>query len=419
MVLSGLLLFVAVQADAVRRKPKGKKPSASSSHAERSSKESELARLRAEIEQYRGQLARHEQEEQRSKKNLTAFNRRTLELEAAISKLEGRLDALEEQKSVVDSSLRKTANSLDKLKSAYASSSRFLYMRGKLTPPNPDLYLFAPAVHSDYARDRYYAQVIGQAHAMNRDRLDSMKRGLGESSRQIARTMTAEEHHMDQEAQEAQAVEARKAEEARQLVQIQHDKERLRKLLQERTASAKRLEGMIANLILKEEAARKAAKAKRHAAAAKKSTGSKRAVPIEDDEPVGRSYGPHSLSWPCSSHKIRQGFGEHRNAELNTVTMNLGVDIATGTGSPILAAAEGEVSLISTLPSYGTIIVLKHSGGLHTVYADLSGVSVRQGMQVRAGQQIGRSGANEENGPVLHFEVWKGKSKQNPMGWLK
>ena len=99
--------------------------------------------------------------------------------------------------------------------------------------------------------------------------------------------------------------------------------------------------------------------------------------------------------------------------------MNLGIDIATAQGSSVAAAAEGEVSLVSSLPSYGTIVVLKHSGGLHTVYADLSGASVKAGSHIRTGQQVGRSGSNEESGAVLHFEVWKGKTKQNPMGWLK
>jgi murein DD-endopeptidase MepM/ murein hydrolase activator NlpD len=104
---------------------------------------------------------------------------------------------------------------------------------------------------------------------------------------------------------------------------------------------------------------------------------------------------------------------------LNTVTMNLGIDIAAAAGSAVSAAAEGIVSLVSSLPSYGTIIVLQHAGGLHTVYADLSGVNVRVGSRVSAGQTIARSGSNEESGAMLHFEVWKGKSRQNPIGWLR
>ncbi|HZK77174.1 MAG TPA: M23 family metallopeptidase, partial [Candidatus Kapabacteria bacterium] len=137
------------------------------------------------------------------------------------------------------------------------------------------------------------------------------------------------------------------------------------------------------------------------------------------EESLGPARGPHSLDWPSAGHHILEGFGEHRNTELNTVTMNLGIDIAASQGSPVRAAAEGEVALVSSLPSYGTIVVLRHASGLHTVYANLSSASVHQGDRVRAGQTIGRSGINEESVPLLHFEVWSGKSRQNPIGWLK
>jgi murein DD-endopeptidase MepM/ murein hydrolase activator NlpD len=114
-----------------------------------------------------------------------------------------------------------------------------------------------------------------------------------------------------------------------------------------------------------------------------------------------------------------QGFGEVRNKELGTVTMNLGIDIATPSGSSVHAAEEGTVSVVSSLPSYGTIVIINHSGGVHTVYADLASVHVSRGEKVSRGTAIGASGENSELGAILHFEVWKGRSKQNPMGWLR
>jgi murein DD-endopeptidase MepM/ murein hydrolase activator NlpD len=175
--------------------------------------------------------------------------------------------------------------------------------------------------------------------------------------------------------------------------------------------SEKKLEVLIDNLVIKEEKARRAATHNRR--------NNNREPEPENEPSLGPAHGPHSLSWPSAGHRIVQGFGEHRNAELNTVTMNLGIDIAAAQGSAVNAAAEGEVDIVSSLPSYGTIVVLRHAGGLHTVYADLAGASIRKGAHVRSGQQIGTSGTNEENGAVLHFEVWKGKSKQNPLGWLR
>ena len=181
--------------------------------------------------------------------------------------------------------------------------------------------------------------------------------------------------------------------------------------MDERRASEKRLENIIANLVTKEHSARRTTKNRHHATTHEEQS--------ESDLGLGPAHGPHSLDWPSASHRIMQGFGEHRNAELGTVTMNLGIDIASPEGSNVRAAAEGEVALVSSLPSYGTVVVIRHSGGIHTVYADLASSSVQAGTHIRAGQTIGRSGASEMSGAVLHFEVWKGKSRQNPIGWLK
>ncbi|HWF45070.1 MAG TPA: peptidoglycan DD-metalloendopeptidase family protein [Candidatus Kapabacteria bacterium] len=330
-----------------------------------------------------------------------------------ISQLEDKVESLQERKSEVDESLRETASSLQSLKQSYAKSSQYLYTHRALDTIPAEFYPFEPEKQEEHLRMSYYAHAIGAAHAMNRDRLDSMKTGLSASSSQIASTLHANEQAIGAHTTEASALETKKAEEARQIVQIEQNKERLRKLLADRMASEKRLENIIANLVTKETGHRSV---RRHTNSSNPRTNEPE---FESDEPTGHAYGPHSLSWPCASHHIEQGFGEHRNSELNTVTMNLGIDIDARQGASAVAAAEGEVSLVSSLPSYGTIVVLKHAGGLHTVYADLASASVSTGMHVRAGQQLGKIGANEESGPVLHFEVWKGKTKQNPVGWLK
>ena len=397
-----------------RRHPKKSPSQRASNHIgqERKGKEQELARLKKEIAGYQAELRQHEKMEQHSRKNLSAYNRRTAELQAAIAKLEDQVEALQEQKSEVDESLRETTSTLQSLKQSYAQSSQYLYMHGALDTISAAFYPFEPGKQEERLRMSYYAHAIGEAHAMNRERLDSMKTDLRASSSEIASTLHVNEREIGVHTSEASALETKKAEEARQLVQIEQNKERLRKLLKDRTASEKRLENIIANLVTKEAAHRTV---RRH----RENSNRSRTPEFESDEPIGRAYGPHSLSWPCSSHHIAQSFGEHRNSELNTVTMNLGIDIDARQGSSAVAAAEGEVSLVSSLPSYGTIVVLQHAGGLHTVYADLASASVSTGMHVRAGQQLGKIGANEESGPVLHFEVWKGKVKQNPIGWLK
>jgi septal ring factor EnvC (AmiA/AmiB activator) len=419
------MVFIAASADAQKRGkkrgPAKKRGSAASSTIarERSSKEDELSRLKREIARFQAELKDHEAQASRSKRNLTAFNRRTAELRSTIARLEEQVDALQEKKEIVQDSIRQTNSTLDRLRSAYASGARYLYVNGAMAEASPDETLLT-GQENDHLRQQYYASLVARAHALNRDKLDSARRSLGRTSAGISTAITRETRAIDQRTSEAERIEEQRQEEARRLAQIEQDRERVRKLLKQKQESARRLERMIADLIVREQTA---ARARKEAATKHKKQATKHHEPapkFEDDlaEP-GRVYGPHSLHWPTASHQIRQGYGEHTNRELNTVTMNLGIDIAAAAGSAVSAAADGIVSLVSSLPSYGTIIVLQHAGGLHTVYADLSGVNVRVGSRVSAGQTIARSGSNEESGAMLHFEVWKGKSRQNPIGWLR
>ncbi len=399
---------------AARRHPRKKTGPKPSAVVKRTATEHALAKLQQEIAKYESELREHEKREKHSKETIHAFEKRTASLKTTIARLEREQSQLEGQKSEVDLSLNETSNTLDALKEAYAKSSRQLYMQGALAPLDAEHFIVLHNA-SDPVRMSYYAQAIGRAHALDRSRLDSMKQSLGASSETLASNIAIEHEQIGTHEQEATALEAKKAAEAKELAQIQIRKARLKKLLAERRASEKRLENIIAGLVNREAAARRA------------TTKRNRARPHEEENEVslGPAHGPHSLDWPSATHRILQGFGEHRNAELGTVTMNLGIDIAAPEGSAVRAAAEGEVALVSSLPSYGTVIVIRHSGGIHTVYADLAGASVPQGTHIHAGQTIGKSGTSEMSGPhdrssgVIHFEVWKGKSKQNPVGWLK
>ena len=56
--------------------------------------------------------------------------------------------------------------------------------------------------------------------------------------------------------------------------------------------------------------------------------------------------------------------------------------------------------------------------GFRTVYAHLSDISVNEGDVVHEGEHIGKSG-EALSGPMLHFEVWKERDKQDPEQWLR
>ena len=75
-------------------------------------------------------------------------------------------------------------------------------------------------------------------------------------------------------------------------------------------------------------------------------------------------------------------------------------------GTPVLAARAGVVTVSGWLAGYGNTVALKHEQGVSTVYAHLSAILVKPGAQVVVGQPIARVGATgTATGPHLHFEL--------------
>lgn len=92
---------------------------------------------------------------------------------------------------------------------------------------------------------------------------------------------------------------------------------------------------------------------------------------------------------------------------------NEGVDIAAAEGTPVLAAEAGEVAAITRDTEQIPILVIRHSGGLLTVYANIRDITVERGDTVTRGQQVAQVGPGDP--PFLHFEVRRGFEAIDPM----
>lgn len=101
-----------------------------------------------------------------------------------------------------------------------------------------------------------------------------------------------------------------------------------------------------------------------------------------------------------------------------------GVDIVADEGTEVLAAADGTVEAITDNSMLGTTVIILHSGGIRTVYSNLSPqVSVETGDAVKSGESIGRVGGTaslESNEQAhLHFEVSLNEETVNPHDYIK
>ena len=118
-----------------------------------------------------------------------------------------------------------------------------------------------------------------------------------------------------------------------------------------------------------------------------------------------------TLQWPLPvAGTITSQFGHRVDPITGEVSSHTGTDIACAEGTPILAAADGIVTVANGLDSwggsYGYYIQIDHGGGLETLYAHCSSICVTTGQQVQAGQVIGYVGhTGRATGSHLHLET--------------
>ena len=126
-----------------------------------------------------------------------------------------------------------------------------------------------------------------------------------------------------------------------------------------------------------------------------------------------------SLPWPVRNGVIAQKFGSVEDKDLKIVTTNNGIDISVPSSTAVRAVSGGKVVQIAFLPTFGNIVIIRHPKSYLTVYANLGQLQVAKDDLITSQQLIGVSGNMAEGGSVVHFEIWKGRVKQNPQKWLR
>ena len=97
---------------------------------------------------------------------------------------------------------------------------------------------------------------------------------------------------------------------------------------------------------------------------------------------------------------------------------NEGLDFATAAGATVVAAGDGTIALVSdTLGGLGTIVLIRHSNDLMTVYGRVADVTVAKGDTVSQGQSIGKVAPADPS--IMHFEVRVGTESVDPTRYLR
>lgn len=118
--------------------------------------------------------------------------------------------------------------------------------------------------------------------------------------------------------------------------------------------------------------------------------------------------------WPTKGWP-NDGFGYRKSPFTGKKEFHQGLDISARKGTPVIAPADGYVSLVAKSNSFGNYIEINHGYGYKTRYGHLSEKLVKKGQAVKRGEKIGLVGSTgRSTGPHLHYEVHKKGLPVNP-----
>lgn len=134
-------------------------------------------------------------------------------------------------------------------------------------------------------------------------------------------------------------------------------------------------------------------------------------IPPQIKKNVGSALsGVTAMLWPTTARRITQYFSWRHT----------GVDIAGPPSNKILAASNGTVVLSGWQRGYGNTVIIDHGNGRRTRYAHASRLFVKRGEKVVRGETIAMVGSTgRSTGPHLHFEVYVGNRRVNPLTFVR
>ena len=125
---------------------------------------------------------------------------------------------------------------------------------------------------------------------------------------------------------------------------------------------------------------------------------------------------------PFGNNAVESAFADHRTYVYKGKEVDqqvrLGFDLASFTGTPIVAANRGIVLFAEELGIYGNCVIVDHGFGVQSLYGHLSSMDVKAGQTVEKEQQLGRSGmTGMAGGDHLHFTMLVNGKMVNPVEW--
>lgn len=411
-------------------------------YAQNSSAVRKLERQRkealADIEETNRLLQETNRTAKSSLNRLNLLSKQILSRKKVISLLNQELDELDKDMAKLQRELGVLKGELGEKRSNYAKSAQGIYKRRS----SQDRLLFilsAESFSQSMRRMRYLREYADWQKRQANDIIEKQKE-ISNKQAEVEKTRAEKSALLgtrQEESRKLESEEASQKEEVKQLNRRQRElKADLGKKRRQAEALNRQIEKLIAEEIARAEAEAKAAREKAERERKKNASSGGKSV-SSADERVAESKGGYAMTkeerrlsgdfasnrgrlpYPVTGrHTVVATFGEQQHQELKYVrTNNSGIDIQTNSGADARAVFNGVVTRVFVIPGYNNSVIIRH-GNYLTVYSNLSQVYVKAGDTVSTRQSIGKIYSDPDNGTILHFQLWKEKTKLNPLPWL-
>jgi septal ring factor EnvC (AmiA/AmiB activator) len=385
-------------------------------------RESELQKLRNDIQAYEKKINESEKKEKVTLDRLDDLEHNSILIRQLIQKLREEETGMTVEIDTAKNAIANLEGQLQFLKSHYANYVRSVYKNGRVY--DVELLFSSKSINQLSIRIQYLKK-FSEQRAKDLRSITENKTILEQKNQQLETKLQSERQLLSEKTREEGNLKRTFSQRQIVLKKIRKNKQTYQKELTRKTEASKKIENLIVELIEKERIRKEREDAERQerlAAEARERELNKTATPpipqpVDTKATLAFEKRRGKLRWPVAHGTVQTPFGNQIHPVLKTITQNTGIDIATPSGSDVYAVADGEVAVLSFIPGFGNVLILNHSNGFRTVYAHLSDVTVSESQRVTEGTIIAKSG-DTVAGAILHFEIWKEREKQNPEWWL-
>ena len=385
-----------------------------------------MKKLQDEIKSIEAAIKSNSAKKEKSMGEILSLQAKIKSRENLIGNINNQIDDVEENIDETQQEISKKVIEVEKMKAEYAEMLRKSYQN--LTLQNQVVFILSSTSFYDAIRRYNYLLKIAE---YRRGQAKNIQKNIGEL--QVKKEDLQENKHekenllVRQTAQKEELERERKEKDAAVALLLEKEK-KLRKAQQEKNKAAAQLNNRI-QVIIEDEIrqARKKAEeaAKRNAGTTKDVTvkkGSTETMPLTPaEQALSKDFSNNQgkLPWPVLRGHIVAQFGKHEHPLLKGVMVeNNGVDIKTEAGAEARAVFGGTVVSVFFLPTTQNCVIVKH-GEFFTVYSNIENVSVKTGQTLTTKQSLGKLHVDmSEDLTKVHLEIWKGKDKMDPQGWL-